>query len=111
MIPQYFDTIQYRADGSAPAPYQDGKHDWITPAQPGFTNSTPGRAEANSKAESVPTQDGQMIVYTWMLYFPRNCPEFKYGQDLQIVGQDGNLIGTGTVKRFKRGTMNARVWV
>ncbi|MEN0095898.1 MAG: hypothetical protein AAGB30_10985 [Pedobacter sp.] len=108
MIRQYPDIIFYPSyEGESE--YDQASGTWVTSGGPG-TSSIGCRAELNSKGEMVLSNDGTELAYTFIVYLPAGSPGFEFGQEVYVVDQSGSKF-TGTVKLFKRGQLNARLWL
>lgn len=110
---QHPHTITLQTSEELTEPYQDQNGDWVVP-EPGDlkTVNQECRAEANSQDNKVSTKDGTKIDFSFMVYLPKDCVEFNYGQKVTIKDNLSNeVIGEADVKRFFRGQMNCRLWV
>lgn len=112
MVTEYPHTIITNGTELVTEPYQDENGDWVLPA-PGEVNliSQKGCAEINGSGAKVPSQGGEKVEYSYMVYLPSNATEIVYGQTVTIKDDKGAQIGTGTALAFFRGSMNARVWI
>jgi hypothetical protein len=87
---------------------QDDNGNWVVPDSSLLTQLC--RAEPNSKGSFITGVDGKQIVYAWNIYLPLPVTELKPGTKVSIEW-NGNKIGQGTVIRFSRGQLNARIWL
>lgn len=83
---------------------------WIIPGDVVAPISQQGRAEANTKAYTVPGKDGQQVLYDFMIYLPADALELPYNEDVTIKDDKGKLIGKSIVKRFYRSALHCMVW-
>lgn len=95
-------------------PYQDPvTGDWVIPDEnpEPQTITQPGRAEVNSAAVKVPGKDGIKVDYSFMVYMDKEATQIPYDAQVTIKNEKAEVIGSGTVKRFARGTMDSRLWI
>lgn len=58
--------------------------------------------------------DGIAMNYSYHIYLDRDCPDFKKGDKVRLLGADGKEIKSDkdyVVKQFFRYQLNAQVWV
>lgn len=84
--------------------------DWILPATKEVNVDQICRAEPAGADNETPTQDGKTVKFSWMIYLPKDSIAFLYNSRVEIFNK-GCKIGSGTVKRFERQTMNCKLWV
>lgn len=108
MINQYPDELIFKAI-QAESVYDQDSGTWTIPDNTDYT-IIKCRAEINGNGETVYSNDGGELKYSYIVYLDRSCPLFKYGQFVEIINSDG-IIFSGTVKAFKRGQLNARLWL
>jgi len=68
------------------------------------------RAEPASGNGIIRTQNGEEVVYTWVVYLPSPGTEFSPGDAVEITLSNGSKY-TGTIKRQSDGQLNSRLWV
>jgi hypothetical protein len=106
MVKQYPHTLILTAVEDTP---MDGNGNWITGHE--VSISLKGRAEPNSKGQMIASQDGTQVLFDWMVYMPLPADEITPGTRIVLKDEDGNQFGEGTIKRYSRGQMNARIWL
>lgn len=68
------------------------------------------RFEPNGSGEQVPSNDGLLLDFGWVVYMPLG--QLAIPEGVALTGYlNGRVIASGIVKRFSEGTMNARAWV
>jgi hypothetical protein len=94
---------------SIDASVQDSQGNWVST---GVTiNQRICRAEPASSGRYLVGPGGDKIPYDFTVYMPLPAETIVPGAKAEITNQDGDMLGTSTVKRFNRGQLNARAWV
>lgn len=78
------------------------------------TVEIPCRFEPNGSAQPIRFADGTAHIYSYTVYLNRDCPTFKVGDKVRLIGVDGNAVENDREFRvlgFFRYQMNARIWV
>jgi hypothetical protein len=106
MVKQYPHTL--RITKAAADSTRDLQGDWIPGSS--STSDIACRAEPNKTNGLVSTSDGTMVGYDWNVYMPLPQTEIAPGTNIEILNGTASL-GSGIVKRFSAGQLNARLWV
>ncbi len=108
----YPDTLKFKIVLEPIASYQNEAGDWITPEQSAGESEIliPCRYEPNDAGRTTTSNDGQRIDFGGMVYMSNENEDISTGTSVEVFKLD-KLIAAGTVKRFHRGMMNARIWV
>lgn len=69
------------------------------------------RYEPNGKASTIVLPDGIVATYSYMVYLCTDCPEFEYGDIVELFDQEGKSKGRFKVFGFHRGQLDAKLWV
>ena len=69
------------------------------------------RFEPNGRANTIALEDGQVYVYSYMVYLNVDCPEISYGDEVELINAYGGFVGKFPVKGFHRGQLNAKIWL
>jgi hypothetical protein len=96
-------AMQYESEA-----VQDENGDWV-PQNSSLIDQA-CRAEPNSKGGFIPVADGKSYLFEWVVYLPLPVTELKLGTKVTIEW-NGQEFGKGTVQRFSRGQLNARIWL
>lgn len=107
MVKQYPHTLKLTV---AVTSTQDESGDWVVDDDP-QSETIKCRAEPSSGNVVIETSDGRVIRPDWVVYMPLPVDCIKEGTALEIIDENGDSLGIGTVKRFSRGQLNARIWV
>lgn len=65
----------------------------------------------SDKGRTIIGADGVNHVYQSILLTPEDCPIIYPDTPIKVVSEDGEIILTGTVKRFKSYNQNCKIWV
>lgn len=110
MVTQYPHILKFDAV-IAEEPYKDENGDTVIPPGVVTTIEIICRFEPNSKGETIITNDGKSLLYSWMIYMPLG--QLDIPNKIEVIGyqDNGSVKGQGTIERFDRGQLNARAWV
>lgn len=68
------------------------------------------RATPNGKGDTTRSQDGNSVVYAWLIHADKSEDVIPYGVSVQVF--DGlELVAEGKVLRSWSNQMNLRIWV
>jgi hypothetical protein len=85
--------------------------DIIAPATTDILKEFPCRVQPNtSGAAIIKEEDGQRIEFKAVLFLNQSAEKIPFGQKIEVF-EKGQLILSGTVKRFHRGQLQVRVWI
>lgn len=73
-----------------------------------FTSSC--RFEPAGENPVIKGDNGEDIVFTWMVYMPKTETELNFGDKVTITLANGSQY-SGTLKRQYNGQFNSRLWV
>ncbi len=60
---------------------------------------------------TIPTQDGQLVTYTYTVHGERTSPELYVGQEIQIFDKEQRLVFKGKIKGFSKKQLQTLIWV
>lgn len=69
------------------------------------------RDEINGGGQKVITEDGEVYVYSAVIYLPKEAPKVLKGQRVLVLDEEGNIRLTGNSTLFKKEQLHARLWV
>lgn len=107
MVTQYPHIISIQSKATDAT--QDGNGNWI-PGSDGPTTTLSCRAESASGNGYIVGIEGQVINYSWIVYFPQSVPAIKTGSSVTVMNGT-EVVCSDTVKRFSRGQLNCRAWL
>lgn len=102
--------LTYLKDTSSTEPYQDNNGDWVIPDNEPVVVEILCRAEPNGQGKFIASEDGQNIVYSWVVYLDLGIERIPYGTEVKIF-KDGDQFASGQVKLFVEGQKNCRLWL
>ncbi|WP_133575174.1 hypothetical protein [Pedobacter metabolipauper] len=109
MIVQYPHILRFTIVTDA-VPYEDSNGDTVIPVGTAGVFEIKCRFETNSKGSTIPSNDGENVIYSWMIYMPLN--QIDIPKRIDVVGLNkGVEFAKGTVLNFSRDQLNARAWV
>lgn len=103
---QYPDTIVIV--GSS-AYTQDTEGDFVTGVS-GNTFTSDCRGEPAGDNPAIRGEDGDILVYSWVVYMPKTTVKFVFGDKVTLTKDDGSVYES-FVKSHYNGQLNSRVWV
>ena len=106
MVKQYPDTVVIT---KLPEFTQDANGNF-QPAGEGVTFTSECRAEPAGSNPVIKGNDGNDIVYSWIVYFPKSSEVFSFGENVEITRADGSIFES-SLKRQSNGQLNSRLWV
>lgn len=106
MVKQYPDTILITSD---PAFTQDSKG-YFESSGAGGTFTSGCRAEPAGSNPVIKGEDGNDLVYSWIVYLPKTSEAFAFGAGVTLTLADGS-IHKSSLKRSSNGQFNTRLWV
>lgn len=65
----------------------------------------------SDKGRTITGVDGINHTYQSILLAPEDCPIIYPDTLIKVISEDGEIILTGTVKRFKSYNKNCKIWV
>ncbi|WP_256013112.1 hypothetical protein [Desertivirga xinjiangensis] len=83
---------------------------WVVPEIDPQIIEIPCRYEKNQAGKVIPSADGGQIVYTGIAYMPLGYPDISVGKAFEIYDPEKVIISS-EAKDFRRGQLNARLWV
>lgn len=110
MSANYFHTLKFKQILEPIAPYLNDDGDWVVPEQEESEMQLECRYEPNDAGRSSVSEDGVEFQYGGMIYLSKDTPYILNGTSLDVF-YDSVAIASGTVKRFHKGKMNAKIWV
>lgn len=69
------------------------------------------RATPNGKGEVTRTQDGNSVVYAYLIHADKENDPIPYGIQVDIFDHQDNLIAQGKVIRSWNNQKNLRIWL
>ena len=69
------------------------------------------RDEGNGGGQKIVTIDGEVYVFGAVIYVPKTCTPVILGAEIRVTDNDGVLRLKGKNKLFKKGQLNAKLWV
>jgi hypothetical protein len=87
---------------------QDGSGNWV----PGSTSNVEVscRFETNAGDAFVKLDQGETVKYDGIVYMPLSDVNIAPGTSVEVLN-GAEVLSKGTVKRFSKGQLNARVWL
>lgn len=108
MVKQYPYTLIIQAAAGNSTQNSDG--DWVQPeGEAPDPVQVPCRPEPRSSVGYVQSGAGKMIEFSSIVYTPLTVPDIAVDTVITITGVSPEI--TGTVKQFRRGQYNARIWI
>lgn len=71
----------------------------------------PCRARPNTAQKPTTVQDGAQIIYRFDLGFPLETQQIPVGQEVSIIGVDGDVMYKGAFLKWQKGDYSIRGWV
>ncbi len=69
------------------------------------------RAEINSGGAVLNLTDGTQYVYDSLIQLPKSAPIVFESTEIEVTDENGNVMASGTVKRFQPAQLHCRLWV
>lgn len=107
MVKQYPDIIQIVTDSDYE---QDVNGNFVPIAGSGSTFTSSCRAQPAGDNPVIKGDDGNDLVYSWVIYMPKTSAELEFGANVTLTRHDG-IVFTGSLKRQYNGQLNSRLWV
>lgn len=107
-----FRTYQYKVFDKPGKVTIDENGDPIVSNQ-AVTDSSPYPCdiEASGIPNTIQTQDGKIVTYSYTVHGDRVSPELHIGQRIQILDSAMNVIFDGQIKGFKKLQLQTLIWV
>lgn len=104
--------LDYWKPGSEGDSVQDDEGNWIPGSEPDIMLTTLCRAEPNGAGKTTKGENGDLIVYDFLIYAPPGVPDLLLKATVKFYNQNNVLISEATIKRFDTASrLNTRIWV
>lgn len=90
--------------------YEQDANGKFKPVGEGSTFTSDCRAEESGSNPLVIGDDGNQVIYSWVIYMPKTSEVLAFGDDVTLTRGDGS-IHKSTLKRQRNGKFNSRLWV
>ena len=90
--------------------FNESNGEW-TSAVETWTFHAKCRDEANGSGGRVTNQDGQVYIYGSLIHLPKGTDGLKGGDKVRVVDSSGTVRVEGSVQRFSKDQLHARIWL
>jgi hypothetical protein len=110
---QYPQYLYSKLNGEAT---QAANGSWVVSA-PNWVLSGICREETNGKGTSIQTADGRFLVFSSLIFLPRESAKIQEGSEVlvlkekAVVVKEDDAIIKGTCLKFDDGRLHCRMWV
>ncbi|WP_372932437.1 hypothetical protein [Mariniphaga sediminis] len=106
MVNQYPDTVIVAKEPE----YMQGEKGYFSTGAEPITFDSECRAEPAGSNPVIRGDDGNDILYSWLVYLPKSSQVFAFGDKVKLTKADGSIYES-SLKRFYNGQFNTRLWV
>ena len=107
MVSYYPDTVEVTKQ---PEYVQDEETGYFDTEEEGVLFASDCRAEPAGPNPVIKGDDGNDIVYSWIVYMPKTSEVLEFGWPVKVTKADGSIYES-SLKRQYNGKFNSRLWV